>query len=256
MTKYILFYLFVCNFVFYYFCLAATIGIILTRHFVFIVGSPMKHLKHFFFAIVFLCATQLFAQQTYFNVPNSRVTGQGDLYLQVNAFLTDGLNRTQLNGMYGVSKDTEIGLNVMNNKNNENWIGLNAQHRQALTSEHNLTVGGTYYFTENNAFILYGLVTANKLLSNANINAGIYYGNEGMFGESTIGLMAGIDYPVLNDKIRVKGEIMTGNHWMNGLNIGGQYSISKNMLAGVGINLINFNEKGASPFILQLHYNM
>jgi len=216
----------------------------------------MKQLKHLFFALLCICATDLIAQQTYFNVPNSRVTGQSDIYLQVNTFLTDGLERTQLNGMYGLTKDTEIGLNVMNNKNNENWIGLNAQHKQALTSEHNLTVGGTYYFTENNAFILYGLVTANKLLSNANINAGVYYGNEGMFGESTIGLMAGIDYPVLNDKVRVKAEIMTGNHWMNGLNIGGQYEISKNMLAGVGINLFNFNDKAPSPFILQLHYNM
>ena len=216
----------------------------------------MKHLKHLFFAFLLLGGTELIAQQTYFNVPNSRVTGQGDIYMQVNAFLTDGLNRTQLNGMYGLNKDTEIGLNVMNDATNENWIGLNVQHREELTSEHNLTVGGTYFFTDKNAFILYGLVTANKLLSNTNINAGVYYGNEGMFVESTIGLMAGIDYPVLNDKIRVKGEIMTGNHWMNGLNIGGQYSISKNMLAGIGINLINFNDKSASPFILQLHYNM
>jgi hypothetical protein len=216
----------------------------------------MKHLKHLFFALLLLIGTELIAQQTYFNVPNSRVTEQGDIYLQVNAFLTDGLNRTQLNGMYGLYKDTEIGLNVMNNQNNENSIGLNVQHREALTSEHNLILGGTYYFKENNAFILYGLITANKLLAKANINAGVYYGNEGMFGESTIGLMAGIDYPVLNDKIRVKGEIMTGNHWMNGLNIGGQYTISKNMLAGIGINLINFNDKAQSPFILQLHYNM
>jgi hypothetical protein len=216
----------------------------------------MKHLKHLFFALFCICATDLFAQQTYFNVPNSRVTGQSDIYLQVNTFLTDGLDRTQLNAMYGVNKDTEVGLNVMNNKDGENWIGLNVQHIEALNSDHNLTIGGTYYLNDTNGFYLYGLLTANKLLAKANINAGVYYGNEGLFGESTIGLMAGIDYPVLNDKIRVKGEIMTGNHWMNGLNIGGQYEISKNMLAGVGINLFNFNDKAPSPFILQLHYNM
>jgi hypothetical protein len=219
-------------------------------------GSTMKHLKHLFFAIICICATDLIAQQTYFNVPNSRVTGQGDIYLQVNTFLTDGLDRTQLNGMYGVNKDTEVGLNLLNYNSGDTWYGLAAQHKLTLNSDHNLTVGGTYYFNSDNSFYLYGLVTANKLLAKANINAGVYYGNESMFGESTIGFMAGMDYPVLNDKIRVKGEIMTGKHWMNGLNIGGQYEISKSMLAGVGINLFNFNDKAASPFILQLHYNM
>ena len=42
---------------------------------------------------------------------------------------------------------------------------------------------------------------------------------------------------------------------MNGVNIGAQYEISKNMLAGVGFNLVNFNN-GPAPFILQLHYNL
>jgi hypothetical protein len=219
-------------------------------------GSSMKHLKHLFLALFCICATDLFAQQTYFNVPNSRVTDQGKFYFQANTYLTDGLDRTQVNGMYGINKDTEVGLNLLHYNSGDMWYGLTAQHRQTLTADHNLTVGATYYLNSENAFYLYGLVTANKLLANANINAGLYYGNESMFGESNIGLMAGIDYPVLNDKIRVKGEIMTGNHWMNGLNIGGQYEISKNMLAGVGINLINFNDKAPSPFILQLHYNM
>jgi hypothetical protein len=219
-------------------------------------GSTMKHLKHLFFAFLLLGGTELIAQQTYFNVPNSRVTGQGDIYLQVNTFLTNNLDRTQLNGMYGVNKNTEVGLNLLNYNSGDTWYGLTAQHREELTSEHNLTVGATYYLNSNDSYYLYGLVTANKLLAKANINAGVYYGNESMFGESTIGFMAGMDYPVLNDKIRVKGEIMTGKHWMNGLNIGGQYEISKSMLAGIGINLFNFNDKAASPFILQLHYNM
>ena len=219
-------------------------------------GSTMKHLKHIFFAILCICATDLIAQQTYFNIPNSRVTGQGDIYLQVNTFLTNNLDRTQLNGMYGVNKNTEVGLNLLNYNSGDTWYGLTAQHREELTSEHNLTVGATYYLNSNDSYYLYGLVTANKLLAKANINAGVYYGNESMFGESTIGFMAGMDYPVLNDKIRVKGEIMTGKHWMNGLNIGGQYEISKSMLAGIGINLFNFNDKAQSPFILQLHYNM
>ena len=109
-----------------------------------------------------------------------------------------------------------------------------------INSDHNLTVGGTYYLNSDNAFYLYVLVTAS---------------NESLFGDSNFGLMAGIDYPVINDKIRVKGEIMTGKHWMNGVNIGGQYEISKSMLAGLGFNLLNFND-GPSPFILQLHYNM
>lgn len=218
-------------------------------------GSVMKHLKHLFFSMLILCGTNLVAQQTYFNVPNSQVTSEGKFYFQLNTFLTSGLDRTQINGMYGISKDTEVGLNLLNYNDGDTWYGLTAQHKLTLNSDHNLTFGGTYYLNSNNAFYLYGLITANKLLAKANINAGLYYGNESMFGDSNFGLMAGIDYPVINDKIRVKGEIMTGKHWMNGVNIGGQYEISKSMLAGLGFNLLNFND-GPSPFILQLHYNM
>jgi hypothetical protein len=48
---------------------------------------------------------------------------------------------------------------------------------------------------------------------------------------------------------------MSGKHWMNGLNVGGSYDISKNMKAAIGLNVYKA-QTGPSPFILQLHYNM
>jgi len=205
-------------------------------------GSFMKHITRLFLAIVTLMAgTSLMAQQTYFNVPNSKVTAQSDIYVQANVFLTNTLDRTQINGMYGVNKDTEVGANILHYDSGDNWIGLGVQHREVLTAEHNLTIGGTYYLNSGGAFFAYALMTANKLVPKANINAGLYYGNEIMFGKSTIGLMAGFDYPVINDKIRFKAEFMSGEHWMNGLNLGADYAISPNMKAALGINLINSN---------------
>lgn len=221
-----------------------------------LLGSFMKRLSTLIFAMFIMVAgTSIQAQQTYFNVPNSQVTAEGVLYMQVNAFLTNTLDRTQINAMYGLNKDTEVGANVLHYDSGDNWIGLAVQHREKLTAEHNLTVGGTYYFNSNGAYYAYALVTANKLVPKANINAGLYYGNDAMFVKSTIGLMAGFDYPVINDKIRFKAEFMSGSHWLNGLNLGAAYDISRNMKAGVGINLINSNS-GPSPFILQLHYNL
>lgn len=252
MTKKFLFIFFYETIFFFYFCHEANRDSnipIYTSYGKFI----MRHISRIFLAIsLFLAGVTVSAQQTYFNVPNSSVTAEGKVYIQANVFLTNTLDRTQINGMYGINKNTEVGANVLN-YNSNNWIGLGFQHREVLTADHNLTIGGTYYLNSENAYYAYALVTANKLISKCNINAGLYYGNASMFGESTIGLMAGFNYSVINDKIRVKGEFMSGEHWMNGLNIGAEYMISPNMKAGVGINLINSNS-GPSPFILQLHF--
>ena len=199
----------------------------------------MKSTKFLVYLVcIFTGSLTAWSQQTHFNVPSSVVTPEGKMYFQANTFLTDGLDRAQLYGMYGVNKDTEVGLNFLNFSNDKSWYGITAQHREVLNADHNLTIGGAYYLNSNDSYYVYGLVTANKLLAKADINAGIFYS---MFGESTIGLMAGIEYQVINDKIHVKAEFMSGKHWMNGLNVGGSYDISKNMKAA---------------FILQLHYNM
>ena len=213
----------------------------------------MKSTKFLVYLVcIIMGSLTVWSQQTHFNVPSSVVTPEGKMYFQANTFLTDGLDRAQVYGMYGVNKDTEVGLNFLNFSNDKSWYGITAQHREVLNADHNLTIGGAYYLNSNDSYYVYGLVTANKLLAKADINAGIFYS---MFGESTIGLMAGIQYQVINDKIHVKAEFMSGKHWMNGLNVGGSYDISKNMKAAIGLNVYN-SQTGPSPFILQLHYNM
>jgi hypothetical protein len=213
----------------------------------------MKSTKFLVYLLcIITCSLTAWSQQTHFNVPSSKVTPEGKMYFQANTFLTNSLDRTQVYGMYGVNKDTEVGLNFLNFSNDKSWYGITAQHREVLNADHNLTIGGAYYLNSNDSYYVYGLVTANKLLAKADINAGIFYS---MFGESTIGLMAGIEYQVINDKIHVKAEFMSGKHWMNGLNVGGSYDISKNMKAAIGLNVYK-SQTGPSPFILQLHYNM
>ena len=216
----------------------------------------MKSTKFLVYLVcIIMGSLTAWSQQTHFNVPNSVVTPEGKMHFQANTFLTNSLDRTQVYGMYGVNKDTEVGLNFLNFSNDKSWYGITAQHREVLNADHNLTIGGAYYLNSNNSYYVYGLVTANKLLAKANINAGLFYGNESMFGESTIGLMASIEYQVINDKIHVTAEYMSGKHWMNGLNVGGSYEISKNMKAAIGLNVYKA-QTGPSPFILQLHYNM
>jgi hypothetical protein len=216
----------------------------------------MKSTKFLVYLVCIIAGSlTLLSQQTHFNVPSSNVTAQGKMHFQANTFLTNSLDRTQVYGMYGVNQDTEVGLNFLNYRSGSNWYGITAQHREVLNADHTVTIGGAYYLNSNNSYYVYGLVTANKLLAKANINAGLFYGNESMFGESTIGLMASIEYQVINDKIHVIAEYMSGKHWMNGLNVGGSYDISKNMKAAIGLNVYKA-QTGPSPFILQLHYNM
>ena len=160
----------------------------------------MKSTKFLVYLVcIFTGSLSAWSQQTHFNVPNSVVTPEGKMYFQANTFLTDGLDRAQVYGMYGVNKDTEVGLNFLNFSNDKSWYGITAQHREVLNADHNLTIGGAYYLNSNDSYYVYGLVTANKLLAKADINAGIFYS---MFGESTIGLMAGIEYQVINDRYK------------------------------------------------------
>lgn len=218
----------------------------------------MKHLKLFFFAMLITGSTHVMAQQTTFGVPNAEVTDDGKFYFQLNAFLHSEVNITQLNAMYGVYKNTDVGVNYVNLSVEDDAASgfmLSAKHKETLNADHNLSIGANYFInSKNNTILLYGLVTANKLLPKANINIGLYYISN---FDSNFGLMASMDYPVINDKIRVKGEYMSGENifWMNGLKVGGQYEISKNMLAGLGVTLVN-PIKNYSPVVLQFHYKM
>ena len=203
------------------------------------------------------------AQQTTFGVPNAEVTNEGKFYFQANTFLHSDLNTTQLNVMYGAFKNTDIGLNYWNfsadtDRDAPSALVISAKHKETLNSDHEVILGGNYImdakFELKSNIMFYALVTANKLIPKANINVGMYYVD---FSNSSFGLMANIDYPVINDKIRVKGEYMSGENlfWMNGLKVGGQYEISKNMLAGLGVTLVN-PIKNYSPVVLQFHYKM
>ena len=203
-------------------------------------------------------STHVFAQQTTFGVPNADITDEGKFYFQVNAFIHSEVNITQLNAMYGVYKNTDVGVNYVNLSVEDDAASgfmISAKHKEVLNADHNISIGGNYFInSKNNTMLVYALVSANKLIPKANINAGLYYISN---FDSNFGLMANIDYPVINDKIRVKAEYMSGENifWMNGLKVGGQYEISKNMLAGVGVTLYN-PIKNYSPVILQFHYKM
>ena len=66
--------------------------------------------------------------------------------------------------------------------------------------------------------------------------------------------MAGADFSLLNGKVILKAEIMSGNNLMSGVNIGGNYFISQNLIVGIGVNLITPNPNN-KPLIIQLIFN-
>ncbi|MFN4903286.1 MAG: hypothetical protein ACK5HB_08100 [Ignavibacteria bacterium] len=210
--------------------------------------------------ILILCSVYtLKSQTTYFNVPSFINNNQGDIYIQTNLFTSNSFNRVIVNGVYRVLKNTDIGAVIINHSN-ATWTGVSIQHMTKINPDYSFIAGGVYVpfcsgLCIEDGYYMYGLVSSSTLINKAHFNAGVYYGNEHFFrNNSKIGLMAGADFSLLNGKVILKAEIMSGNNLMSGVNIGGNYFISQNLIVGIGVNLITPNPNN-KPLIIQLIFN-
>jgi len=199
------------------------------------------------------------SQSTYFNVPRFMTKTEGNFYIQSNLFTSKTQDKIVLNGMYRVLKNTDIGA-VFINHSNAIWTGISVQHLTEIYPDQHFNVGGVYVPVCSGAcleegYYVYGLISSNSLINKAHVNVGIYYGNNQFFGNySKVGLMAGADYSILNGKVILKGEFMSGNNGMSGLNFGGTYIVSQNLGFGFGVNLVSPYPNNR-PLILQLIFN-
>ncbi|MDD5229218.1 MAG: hypothetical protein PHN45_02580 [Methylococcales bacterium] len=168
---------------------------------------------------------QSLAQQNLFNVPSSDITETGKMFFQQQFNLSNlsGVSNTTFD--YGLENDLEIGINIFNVEmyptgelqnphvlaNFQKGFTINEYYKIGFGTQtgitppiYNKTIDIPSFSYFNNAVNLgeYG-----------KYNLGVYHANHAYAGEGdSFGLMAGFDYPLIENKLDFQGDILTGNN--------------------------------------------
>ncbi len=170
-------------------------------------------------------STASFAQQSLFNVPSAEITEHGKFFFQeqINLGKLSGVANTTID--YGLENELEIGVNIFNvdlyptNEMRNPYVLANFQKGFTINEHYKIGVGtqtgmtppihtqkvdipSFSYFNNAVNFEEYG-----------RYNLGAYHANHAYAGEGdSFGIMAGVEYPLLEKKFHLMGDILTGNN--------------------------------------------
>ncbi|MEI7838921.1 MAG: hypothetical protein WCJ11_00295 [Methylococcaceae bacterium] len=165
------------------------------------------------------------AQQNLFNVPSSDITEKGKVFFQQQFNLSNvsGASNTTLD--YGLGDELEMGINIFNidlyptNELQNPHILANFQKGFTLNEYYKFSFGTQTGFTPP-AYNKTIDIPSFSYLNNAvhlehlgNYYLGMYYANHAYAGEGdSFGVMAGVEYPLIEKKLHLQGDILTGNN--------------------------------------------
>jgi hypothetical protein len=166
------------------------------------------------------------AQQNLFNVPSSEITEKNKIFFQqqFNIGALAGNSNTTID--YGLGNNLEVGINLFNldlyptNSGIHNpHLLFNFQKAFDITDFYKMSFGTQTGITPplyhskisvpsfsyfNNAF---------DMDNWGNYYLGVYYANRAYVGPGeNVGLMAGVDLPIMKGKVHLMGDVMTGNN--------------------------------------------
>jgi hypothetical protein len=166
------------------------------------------------------------AQQNLFNVPSSDITEKNKFFFQqqFNFSSLQGNSNTTLD--YGLGDNLEVGINLFNvdmysstgGYTNPNFL-LNFQKGFQITEAYKVSFGTQtgvkvpiYSTTVQMPSFSY-FTNALNLEKWGKYYVGSYYANHAYAGTGdSFGLMAGIEYPLIEKKVHFMGDILTGNN--------------------------------------------
>jgi hypothetical protein len=190
------------------------------------------------------------AQQNLFNVPSSEITEKNKIFFQQQFnFASFGSSNTTLD--YGLGNNLEIGINVFNLElysNTGDWpnpyflfnfqkafdisdvykISFGTQTGITLPL-HNTTIQAPNFTYVNNAV---------DLEKWGNYYLGGYYANHA-YAESgdSFGLMAGIEFPLIENKMHLMGDLLSGNNGISVAVLGMVFYLPSNWQLSFGAQL-------------------
>ncbi len=211
----------------------------------------MKKSLTFITALTMISVSPLsVAQQNLFNVPSSDITEHGKIFFQQQFNLSNlsGVANTTID--YGLENELEIGVNIFNvdmyptNEMRNPYLLANFQKGFTINEHykigfgtqtgisppiHNKTVGIPSFSYFNNQL---------NLEEYGHYNLGAYHANHAYAGQGdSFGIMAGVEYPLIEKKFHLQGDILTGNNDISVAVLGFVFFLPQNWQLSLGAQL-------------------
>lgn len=225
------------------------------------------------------------AQQNLFNVPSSDITVKGKIFFQQQFNISDGILISNSTFSYGLGKEAEIGINVIG-------LGVNVGSGNSFFLTHsNINQSPVYPFYTVNAQKAFQLSEKVKLTigTQTGLSAGLHFGSYsysnavftvpkwrtkliiGIYGSTDsffgpqernvffkglegIGFQVGVEQPILEDKLFLIVENISGRHSLAESTIGGAWRFTKNWVMSVGYQFSNPNSQTIDEWVLEFTY--
>lgn len=197
-----------------------------------------------FFCCIFSFNTA-FSQQNFFNVPASEITPKKKVFFQQQFNVFTYRIQSNSHFCYGIAKNLEIGFNVSHiGKNFENaprWeinysnvnypfsplLLATAQYKVPLFKHFGFSVGTQSGFNiapriQNKRFTTFTYTNLYYYNHEKHIKFtfGGFYADQNFLGKNTFGVMAGFEVPIVQHKIHLMGDFISGNHPMGASVVG------------------------------------
>lgn len=188
----------------------------------------MKELIGFAFIFIFLCAENVAAQQTIFNVPTTDVLDRGKVYVEIDAaFKTndqDALPKFSSlvpRVVFGVGGNVEVGLNVTGNiqpgSDSTTLVPtVKWKFYQNEKKDFALIAGNNFFIpVRNRAYKCgtYSYLAGSKTINKTRLTAGGFVASKNVFATDAVraGGQFGIEQTI-NSKFSVAADWITGRH--------------------------------------------
>ena len=211
--------------------------------------SFFTHFLRFMFFVV--CPATGWTQQNLFNVPSVEITQKDKVFFQqqFNIGANNGNSNTTVD--YGLGNNLEIGINLFNmdlyptgNTIINPYFLVNFQKAFEISNGYKLSVGTQTGITPP-FFHPDILLPSFSYFNNAfdlgrwgKYYLGVYYANKAYVGPgSNVGLMTGLDFPILEGKVHFMADLITGNNDIGVAVIGVVYYFSSHLQLSLGAQI-------------------
>lgn len=216
-------------------------------------------MKKFFILVFFSCVSlSALAQKNLFNVPLPEAVEQGKLYVQPGITITR--DNLQLSNIltYGLGKGFQAGINIndltIDHKSEENVfpydsvapgvnpdVLVNLQKGFDLSDKLKLGIGtwsGANIANEVDFSSFSYVNFSASFLGENKVVLGGYYGNDTYVVQgNNAGYMAGLEVPLISDKLKLLGDYISGENERSMVSLGLEVKLPKNWQLAVGAQL-------------------
>lgn len=242
----------------------------------------MKSLTLVFFSLL---SVPVFGQQNLFNVPSSDITPAKKPFFQQQFTASEGIVQLNSTFSFGLGKNTEIGINLIglnvNTTSSGNLIQTNANVQKSpvypfylinfqkafvLNDRYKLALGTQTGFSQGGHFGSYDYLNLVSIIPKyeSKIITGVYYATNTFLGpeerlpffniSSPLGFQIGFEQPIIEGKLLLIAENISGLHNLSETTVGGAYALNKHWLLSAGFQFSNPGSKTPEAIIIEFTY--